>query len=108
MPMSITAPMPEPFASWVKVNGHPRREFDVLFRFAGDLSADPPRDPRIEQIERKTAAGQHLVVKAADVEARSELLRGARAKLAHLQLAQLVAARLRRPRDVAVGLGLDR
>ena len=43
-----------------------------------------------------------------DVEARTELLRRPRAQLADLQLSELVAVRLRRLRDVAIGLRLNR
>src|SRR3954451_7873185 len=72
------------------------------------VTRDPSRDPRVENVERKTAAGEHLVVETADIELRSEFLRRSRAKIADLELSQLVTARLRRPGDVAIGLRLDR
>src|SRR4051794_29356475 len=46
-------------------------------------------------------------MEAAKIERCSELLCRTRAKVANLQLPELVAARLRRPGDVAVRLGLD-
>src|SRR6266550_1297762 len=60
-----------------------------------------------EEDERENDAGAQGDVKAADIEVRAELLGGPRAELAHLQLAELVAARLRRPGDVSISLGLD-
>src|ERR1043166_2445432 len=74
----------------------------------GCLRLNPAFDASIEQIERKAAAREDLIVERADVEFRTELFRSTTAKLANLQLADLVAARLAGPGDVAIGLGLDR
>src|SRR3954454_5728102 len=71
------------------------------------LRRPPAHDPRVEDIQRQAAAGEHLVVEAAEVERRAELLRRACTKVANLQLTEFVAARLSRPGDVAVGLRLD-
>src|SRR4051812_14541614 len=60
-----------------------------------------------EQVERQGAAVEDLVVEGADVELGSKFFFRAVTKLTDLELAQLVAERLRGPRDVAVGLSLD-
>src|ERR1051326_5016536 len=72
------------------------------------LRGDPACDSLIEHIERKAAAAEDGVVELALIEMRAELLRRALAQLANLQLAELVAARLRRRRDVTICLRLDR
>ena len=61
----------------------------------------------VEHVERESAAAEDLVVEGADVEFGAELFLRALAELEDLELAELVGAGLRGPRDVAVGLGLD-
>src|SRR6202042_1824934 len=58
-----------------------RRGLDPRF-----LILDPAIGARVQQVERQHAAVQHLIVKAADVEFRTQLLLGAVAQFAKLEL----------------------
>ena len=55
---------------------------------------DPAINPGIEDVERKGAAGQDLIMKSLEVKLGTQLLLGAFAQFANLELAELVAARL--------------
>src|ERR1022692_349630 len=78
-------------------------------RFPGGfLRLNPAHRARLQQIERQNAAVQHLVVKQADIELRSQLRLCAVAQFAEFELTELVAERLGGPRNVAIRLGLDR
>src|SRR5271167_3017836 len=72
------------------------------------LLRDPQIRAGIEQIERKGTTVKHLVVELANVKLGPQLFPGAFAEFAELELAELVTERLCGPRDVTVGLGLDR
>ena len=69
------------------------------------LRRNPPINLRIEHRQRNRAVLEHLGVEFANVEAIAERLFGALAHFLDLQLADLVGQRLRRDRDVALGLG---
>jgi hypothetical protein len=58
-------------------------------------------------VEGQCSAVGHLIVKAADIEFGSQFFPRALAEFTELKLAQLVAERLRGPRDVTVRLGLN-
>src|ERR1035438_2526916 len=72
------------------------------------LRGDPAAGAVVQQVQRKNAPGEHLVVEGAQVEAGAEFLLRALPQLAEPELAQLVAERLGRRGNVAVGLGLQR
>src|SRR5271169_3407623 len=74
----------------------------------GFLLRDPLIRPGVEQIEGERSSVEHFVVELANVELGPQFLLGAFAKLAELELAELVAESLRGPRDVTVRLRLDR
>ncbi len=74
----------------------------------GFLLGDPFVGAGVEQIEREGAAVEHLVVEFADVKLGAQFFPGTFAEFANLELPKFVAEGLRRPCDVAVGLGLDR
>ncbi len=77
-------------------------------RFLRSFSrCDPPVGAGIEQIERQSAAIEHLVVKFAEIELWTQFALGTLAKFAELQLAKFVAEGLCGPGNVAVGFGLD-
>ena len=78
-----------------------------IARHGRDLSLNPAVDAGVEDVEREGAAGEDLVVKSFQVEPGPQLLFGAFAQLADLELAELVAACLAGAGDVSVGLGLD-
>jgi len=63
----------------------------------GFLFRDPLVGARIEQVKGQRAAVKHFVVELADVEFRAEFFLRALAKLAELELTQLVAQGLGRP-----------
>src|SRR6267154_3121057 len=72
------------------------------------LLCNPLIGPCLKQIERQSPAVEHLIVKFADVKLGPQFLLGTLPQFADLKLAQFVTERLCRPRDIAVGLGLDR
>src|SRR5271163_3825937 len=83
--------------------GHRRLRWGCLVSgggVRGELGSDPAVGACIEQVERKHAAAEHLVVEGADVEPGAELALGAVAEFAELHLAELVAERLGGPGDV--------
>jgi len=68
-----------------------------IARHGRDLSLNPAVDAGVEDVEREGAAGEDLVVKSFQVEPGPQLLFGAFAQLADLELAELVAACLAGP-----------
>src|SRR3984957_20411754 len=68
------------------------------------LCLNPTVGARIEQVQLQDAAAEHLVMKAADVEFRTQLPLRAGAQLAKLQLAEFVRQCLLRPGNIAIRL----
>src|SRR5690349_4865905 len=66
------------------------------------LGAHPRAHASVEQIERKSALSEQLVVKCANVESNSELLHREIAKCLHLELAALIGESLAGIDDIAV------
>ena len=69
--------------------------------------SDPLVDAFLEHIQGQRTRAQHFIVVRADVELIAQFFLRPLAQFGDLQLPDLVRQRLRRPRDVAVGLGLD-
>src|SRR5262249_1585521 len=81
-----------------------RRSCETLFCF---LLGDPFIRALIEEVERQGSAIEHLVMKSSQIEFRAQRFLGAIAELTELELAKLVAERLSRPGDVAIGFRLN-
>src|SRR5271166_3278076 len=82
---------------------------DVSMRaFQESLPRNPAIYPRFQHVQRQTAAAEYFVVKCADIEARTQALLGPLPQFANFKLPDLVAERLRRPRNVTIDLGLNR
>src|SRR5438552_3900860 len=75
--------------------------------FASPLRLDPRVHALLEHVQRHRARSEHHIVELADVEALAHRFFSLVAQLADSQLADLVGARLSRPGDVAIDLGVD-
>src|SRR5437868_7184398 len=80
----------------------------TLFTRGGvELRADPRSHSHLQHVDRQGAAKQHCVVELPHVEAFTQRFLRFAAQCTQAQLADLVAERLTRPRDVALQFRLD-
>src|SRR3984885_9828482 len=80
----------------------------VSFRLLRLLFLNPLIGARLEQVQGKSPTVEHFVMEGSDIQLGSQLLLSSIPEFADFELAELVAESLRGPRDITIGLGLDR
>src|SRR5208283_1490182 len=72
------------------------------------LTCNPAIDPGFQHVERQASSTEDFIMKRPDIETGTKLLLGAIAEIENLELTDLVAQPLSRPRNIPVNFSLDR